>query len=192
MNPRATPLGLVPWLLTMICIAGIVHICSILLMPSVAAHDARARLAETAKSEGITVLAQPEPGKIVLPFSDPALAVGTCPFDLTRGPLHLRANADGESLLLLSFRDNRGRLFYSTTDRAALKGKIDILVVNAQQLDALEANDSDEQAAQELRLQAPGPTGLIIVRALAERGSDMAQARARVSAIACETVARKN
>ena len=191
MNPRATPLGLVPWLLTMICIAGIVHICSILLMPALAAHDARARLAETAKSEGITVLAQPEPGKIVLPFSDPALAVGTCPFDLTRGPLHLRANADG-SLLSLSFRDNRGRLFYSTTDRAALKGKIDILVVNAQQLDALEANDSDEQAAQELRLQAPGPTGFIIVRALAERGSDMAQARARVSAIACETVARKN
>ncbi|MGA8600226.1 MAG: hypothetical protein WB663_02345, partial [Beijerinckiaceae bacterium] len=76
-------------------------------------------------------------------------------------------------------------VFYATTDRSALRGKIDVAIVNTGQLEALESNDPEDQPAPELRLLAPAPTGFILVRALAERPNELPRAEARVTAVTC-------
>jgi uncharacterized membrane protein len=187
--------GLLPWVLAALLIAGAVHIVSVLLTPLVAPRHAYARLLEAAKSDaetarnGVMLFDPPAPGPQLLPFEDPAMAEGVCLFDLTKGPLRLRADIDGEDYLGLSFHGPSGAIFHAMTDRASNKGKIDIIVGDARQIEEMEANDSDETPPQETRLTAPSPLGFVLIRALAKRPSDYERARASVEAITCETEA---
>jgi uncharacterized membrane protein len=174
----------------------VVHIVSVLLMPLVAPRHAYARLVEAAKSDrpanaetarnGVMLFDPPAPGPQLLPFEDPAMAEGVCLFDLAKGPLRLRVDIDSGDYLGLSFHDPSGAIFHSMTDRAANKGKIDIIVGDARQIEEMETSDSDETPPQETRLTAPSPLGFVLIRALAKRPSDYERARASVEAISCE------
>jgi uncharacterized membrane protein len=76
-------------------------------------------------------------------------------------------------------------VFYATTDRSALRGKIDIAIVNVAQQEALEANDPEDEPVRELRLLAPAATGFVLLRALAERPNELPRAEARVTSVTC-------
>jgi uncharacterized membrane protein len=188
-TPRR-PIGFVPslllWALALLCIAGIVHIASILMMPRVASRDAFARISAVAPVNQMTLLPATLPGAEVAPFEDPAMAVGACRFDLTRGPVRIRASLPPEALLLMSFHGRYGQLFYAMTDRGASRGRLEVVLATRDQLDDIESRDSDEELPQELRLQAPTLQGFFVARALAERPSLMAEAQARITSIVCE------
>jgi uncharacterized membrane protein len=187
--------GLAPWVIAALLVAGVVHIVSVLLTPLVAPRTAYARLLDADKpdrsanveaSRGVLLFDPPTPGSQLLPFEDPAMAEGACLFDLARGPLHLRADVDSEDYLGLSFHDSSGAVFHAMTDRASNKGKIDIVVGDAGQIEDMEAGDSDEAPPSETRLAAPSPRGFVLIRALAKRPSDYQRARASVEAVSCE------
>ncbi len=125
------------------------------------------------------------PGREIMPYEDPSVALGFCQFDLSRGLYRIRANVDGEHLIALSFHTRAGRVFYATTDRSALRGKIDVAIVNSAQLEALESNDPEDEPPPELRLLAPASTGFVLVRGLAERRSELPNAEARVTSVTC-------
>jgi uncharacterized membrane protein len=99
--------------------------------------------------------------------------------------LRVAANADGDDFLALSFHARAGRVFHAITDRAAIKGKIDIVIGDARQMDALQSA-SDEASPQEVRITAPTKRGFVLVRSLARRPSDEARARDRLSSVTCE------
>jgi uncharacterized membrane protein len=183
-------LDLAPWGMAALLIAGVVHIVSILLMPSVATRDAYARLVAVARaaettSGGIALLAPLAPGAETLPFEDPAMAEGVCVFDLAKGLLRVRGGADGEDLLGLSFHAG-GRVFHSMTDRSAIKGKIDIVVGDAGQIEAVEGDDAGAAPVQEVRITAPSRRGFVLIRSFAKRPSDQDRARQRIRAMSCE------
>jgi uncharacterized membrane protein len=171
--------------LGVICIAGIVHIASILAMPFLASKDAYARLAALAGPAQITLLPRAFPGKETLPFPDPAMARGLCLYDLSEGPLRIEANVAPEALMTLSFRGRSGRVFYSMTDRAAFRGKIEVLLVTAEQLAEIEAEDDEDEVPKELRLVAPTVQGFVFFTSLAERPSLYPEAEARIQAVLC-------
>ncbi len=186
-------LDLLPWTLAALLIAAVVNIVSVLLMPSVAPRDAYARLSEEAKT------AQPTPGGVVvfdpaganappLPFEDPAMAEGACLFDLSKGPFHVRASVDidDDNYLGISFHNAAGAIFHAMTDRASIKGKIDIVVGNARQIEELEADDIEDSPPQEIRLTSPSSHGFVLIRALSKRPSDFARAKSSVQAVSCE------
>jgi uncharacterized membrane protein len=183
-------LDLIPWAIGTILIAGIVHIVSVLLMPSVAPRDALARLSEVARkadpAQGVVMLPAMEPGAETLPFEDPSFAEAVCVYDLSKGLLRLRAAADGEDFLGLSFHASAGRIYHAMTDRSAIKGKIDIVVGDERQIGALEAEDEDGATPQEVRLTAPTKRGFVLIRSLAKRASDQDRARARLATVKCE------
>ncbi|HEY8214780.1 MAG TPA: DUF1254 domain-containing protein [Methylocystis sp.] len=184
-------LDLLPWLLATLLVAGIVHIVSVLLMPTVAPRDALARLASYVKSagpsEGLVMLPPMAPGAETLPFEDPAFAEAVCVYDLAKGPLRVKTSVDGEDFLGLSFHANAGRIFHSMTDRSAIKGKIDIVIGDARQIDAMQsADEGDAPPPQEVRLTAPTKRGFVLIRSLAKRPSDQERARNRLSAISCQ------
>lgn len=176
-------LNLAPWALGCLFVAGIVHLSTILLMPHVATRDAYARLGGGPNRP--TLIAADAEGVRPTPFDDPMAALAICRFDLTKGPMRIQANASGEHFLSLAFHDRASRIFYATTDRAAVRGKIDIVLLDAAQLAHLQAEDTEDSAPQELRLEAPSPYGFMLIRALVERESDRARAEAAVQAVSC-------
>jgi uncharacterized membrane protein len=182
-------LDYIPWALATLLIAGIVHIVSVLLMPTVAPRAALTRLTEAAEttSGGVALLPAMAPGAETLPFEDPGFAEGVCVYDLSKGLLRVRAAVDGEDYVGLSFHAGAGRIFHAMTDRSAIKGKIDIVVGDERQIDALESADDEEAPAQEIRLTAPAKRGFVLIRALAKRPSDQERARQRVRSVNCAT-----
>lgn len=182
-----------PWIAATVFVAGIVHIVSVLLMPEVAPHDAYARFAAAAQSaeitrNGVAILPRQAPGAEVVPFEDPALAEGVCMYDLSKGLLRVRANAEGDDFLAISFHARTGRVFHALSDRAAIKGKIDIVLGDARQIEALESEE-EEAPTQEVRVTSPSKSGFVLIRSLSKRPTDRERAEQRVRSVACETVA---
>ncbi len=175
------------WCLAILCVAGIVHILAVFNLPKLARNGPFGRVAALTRPAGMTPLPRVGPGAEWAPFSDPALAQGACLFDLTHNPMRLSGEIAGDRMLTLSFRTTSGDVFYSMTDRAAQRGRIDVLLLTAEQLDDLEAEtDDDEPAPQELRLVAPTTKGFVLVNSLAAFPSQRSEAEQRVKAISCE------
>ena len=64
-------------------------------------------------------------------------------------------------------------------------GSIDVLVLTAQQLADIEAQDNEDEPPQELRLLAPESKGFVLLRALARWPGEIAAAQARLAGIEC-------
>ncbi len=183
-------LGWLLYLLATLIIAGLVHIVTILALPRVAVRDSYARIASIAPINRFTALPQAIPGAELLPLQDPALALGACRFDVNEGPVRVRADVTGlDGLLTLSFHDRRGGSFYATTDRGALRGGIDIVLLTRDQLAAVEALDLEDEIPQELRLLTPTREGFVLAGSLALDAGDLEAARKRLALVSC---AREN
>jgi uncharacterized membrane protein len=196
MTPKDRAINILPWAAAMFLIAAIVHIVSVLLMPAVAPRDAYARLLEASQNAkttpgGVLLLQTAGTGAGPLPFEDPAMSEGACLFNLSKGPLHVRANIENEedNYLGVSFHNAGGAIFHAMTDRASIKGKIDIVVGNARQIEDLEADDEEEAPPEQIRLAAPSQRGFVLIRSLAKRPSDFERSRSGVEAVSCETIA---
>ena len=138
--------------------------------------------------DGVALLPRETPGAEVMPFEDPAFAEGVCLFDLSNGLMRVVADADPEDYLALSFHARTGRVFHAVTDRSAIKGKIDVMIGDARQIEALEGQD-EEAPPQQVRVTSPTKRGFVLIRSLAKRASDRDRAEQRLRAVACETVA---
>jgi uncharacterized membrane protein len=185
MNQIDRLLAALLWLLGVLAIAGITHIVAVFALPEIAAKDTYARILELAKPGQLTILPPSRPGKLVMPFADPAMVQSVCPFDLSQAGLRLHSDVEGGRLLTFSFRTSAGQAFYSMTDLAAQQGKIDVVVLTAAQLEIVEAEDDEDDPSQDLRLVAPEPQGFVIVSALAGYQSDRADAEERVKSVIC-------
>lgn len=178
-------LSLVLYGLAVAFVAGIVHLASIFAMPEVAPHDAYARLSALAQPNQTVLLPPETPGHELAPFEDPAMAQAVCMFDLTHGSVRLRAQLDRDSLVTLSFRSRTGRVFYAMTDRATVRGAIDIHLLTPTQLQAVQADDDEDNPPQELRLVAPQTKGFVLIGALVRYPSERAAAEARALSVSC-------
>jgi uncharacterized membrane protein len=182
-------LGFGLYLLAIAILAGIVHIVSVLALPRLAPRDAFARVSALASVGKLTVLDPVAPKSSVFAFEDPATALGVCRYDLSGGPLEIVATLPPEQMMLFSFHGRYGDVFYSMTDRAASKGRLDVLVLTPDQLDAYEAHDTGDEMPKELRIVSPTPDGFVLLRAFAAQPGDLDAARAVLGAISCNVAA---
>jgi len=162
------PAGLLLPVAVALVLAGIAHIVSILAMPSLAEHNAYARLSELVESNEMKLLADPTPINVVLPMQDPAFISAVCLYDLNDKPLKVRvpATADYTSV---SFYTDEGLAFYALSDQAAGK-VIELDLMNADQKAAL-PEDEEITAADRLVIESPAQEGIVLVRAhVRERG----------------------
>jgi uncharacterized membrane protein len=185
MNTADRLLAALVWVLAVAAIAGVTHIAAILLLPPVAAKDVYAWIPELAKPAQLAVEPPAQPGKQLVPFADPAIVQAVCPFDLAQGGLRLHADVEGDRFLALSFHTPNGKLFYALTDLAAHEGRMDIVLLTAPQLEAVEADDDEDNPSQDLRLIAPASKGFVFVTALAYAPGERGEAERRVKSVAC-------
>jgi uncharacterized membrane protein len=165
-------------------LAGIVHLLVVLGIPYLAEHDAFSRLGETVSSDTAEVVASPTDSDTWLPRADPNMAVGACAFDLEEGPVRIAAKTGGmfESL---SFHSRGAGVFFAVTDRAAVRGNLEIVVLTRRQLDEILAREDEEEPSRDVRIVAPARQGLAVVRVLANLPSRRAEAEEAIRSVSC-------
>jgi uncharacterized membrane protein len=189
-------IDLLPWLLGALLGGVALHLLTLLALPRLAPGSAFRRLAQKTPVGQVELL--PRAGPATGPsFTDPFAALALCRFDLTQGPLRLRARADGDHPFSVSVRLADGTIIFSANDRQTPGGRFNILIVTQAQADAQDVlrdnAEQDENSASkpapadedELRLISPAKAGFALFRALSLRESDYDAAAAALSSVEC-------
>jgi uncharacterized membrane protein len=166
-------------------LAGIVHIVTILLIPPLSESDAAHAYAALGAGGQAELVRAGDPRGLPLPREDdPATVTAVCSYDLAAGPMRVVARAGALPLALTLHRQGGGML-YAITDRAAIRGVVEFLVMTQEQRDERAARDEEGEVARELRVVSDSERGLIVVRVLVRLPSDRADAEALASGVAC-------
>lgn len=163
-----------------------VHIVSILATPHLAEHDAFAKIERTLTTEKAQIVSAPGGEDTWMPLPDPAIAVAACAFDLRDGPMRVSAKA-GANLLSFAFHKQSGGVFFAVTDRAAVRGELEIVAMTARQLDEARAAEDENEPSRDVRIVAPEQQGFVIVRVAAPTTSQRPQAEEAAKAVSCIT-----
>ena len=173
------------WLLGGVVLGGIVHLATILLLPTAATRDAYSRLSPMARINSVVPIPEPAPEGAPLPFMDPAFAVAVCRYDLSTGPLKLSAPVS-QAYTSVSFYARDGVAYYAINDRAAGRRAIELDLMTVQQHNET-PEEEDVTAADRLIVESPSITGLIVLRALAPEPGLMSKAREALAAAQCRS-----
>lgn len=173
------------WLLGGAMMGGIVHLGIVLYLPNTATQDAYARIAAVSPVNAVVPLPAPAAGKSIVPFMDPAFAAAVCRYDLSAGPIKLRAPVS-PAYTSVSFHTDKGIAYYAINDRAAGRRVIELELMTKDQREEL-PDDEEIAAADRLIVESPSNRGLIIVRALVPEPGTAPAAVAALAAARCET-----
>jgi uncharacterized membrane protein len=177
------------WIAAGIVLGGMVHLATVLLLPAMATRDAYARLEPAVPVNTMTLLPQPTPTEVTLPFRDPAFATAVCRYDLTAAPLKVHVTTS-QSYLALSFYTRQDRAFYAINDRAAVRRTIELDLMTPTQRAQVQ-EDEEVTAADRLIVESPTATGLVLIRALAPEPSDMPIIRGILTSAQCQAQAQQ-
>jgi uncharacterized membrane protein len=172
------------WLIGGALMGGIVHLGTVLYLPTTATQDAYARISPLSPVNTMVALPAPTSENSIVPFMDPAFAAAVCRYDLANGPVKLRAPVS-PAYTSVSFYTNKSIAYYAINDRAAGRRVIELELMTKAQREEL-PDDEETAAADRLIVESPSETGLIVVRALAPEPGMMPAAKAALSAARCE------
>jgi uncharacterized membrane protein len=161
-----------------------VHIAVILAAPRYAEQDAFGRIQPTLAAERAQIISAPGGQNTWLPMPDPAAAVAACAFNLNDGPARIAAKT-GALFLSFSFHTKTGGVFFAVTDRAAVRGDLEIVVMTARQLDEARAGEDENDPSRDVRIVAPESRGFMIARVVAPTPSLNAQAQQAAESVSC-------
>src|SRR5260370_40889232 len=128
------------WLLGALLLGGIVHLTTILLLPSLATQDAYARMSAIAPVNAVIPVPPPTPENAVIPFMDPAFAISVCRYDLSRGSLKFSVPIS-QAYTSVSFYTRGDVAYYAINDRAAGRRVIELDLMTAAQRAEMPEND---------------------------------------------------
>ena len=172
------------WLLAGALLGGIVHLATVLVLPSTATHDAYARLSAITSVNSVTPVPAPTPQDAAIPFMDPAFAAAVCRYDLSEGPLKLTVPVN-TAYTSVSFYTRRGVAYYAINDRAAGRRVIELDLMTPEQRAEL-PEDQDVTRADRLIVLSPSATGLILIRALVPEAGWLPAAQVALAAASCK------
>ena len=167
-------------------LAAIVHIVTILSIPALSQRDAAHAYRELG-TDGHAALIPPPGNPQGLPpprEADPDVVTAICSYDLSAGPMRVVART-GALPLGLTLHRQGGGVLYAITDRAAIRGTLEFLVMTEAQRDERIAADEEGETSRELRIVSDTEQGLIVARVLLRLPSDRADAEALATGVAC-------
>jgi uncharacterized membrane protein len=164
-------------------LAAIVHLTTVLAIPWLSERDAFSRLRSTLTVDKSELIAAPAT-ETWLPYPDPATAVSACAYNLEEGPVRISAQAS-PLFQSLSFHTRGAGVFFAVTDRAAIRGVLDIVVMSRAQLDEALAMEDEDEPSRDVRIVAPSSEGFVVVRVLAPLPSLREEAETAAKAVSC-------
>jgi len=167
-------------------LAGIVHIVAVLMIPVLSERDATSAYLGLGVGGKAELVSGPNaaPGLPTPLEADNSAVMAVCGYDLASGPMRVVARA-GALPLGLTLHRRGGGVIYAITDRAAIRGVVEFLVMTEAQLDERVARDEEGQTSRELRIVSDTAQGLIVARVLAPLPSDRGDAEALATGVAC-------
>lgn len=167
-------------------LAAIVHIVTILAIPALAGRDAAHAYRELGTEGHAETI--PAPGNArgvpALREADPNTVTAICSYDLSAGPMRVVART-GSLPLALTLHRQGGGVLYAITDRAAIRGTLEFLVMTEAQRDERIAADEEGETSRELRVVSDSERGLVVIRVLAKLASDRPDAEALAAGVQC-------
>jgi uncharacterized membrane protein len=184
MTMRSVPAGVLLLTAASLILAAIVHLTAVLVTPLVASHDAFARLAPLGGLNETVSLPHVGPAERLLPYADPAVAMAFCRYDLSAGPIRVRAPV-GRAFSSIAFHARHGAAFYALTDRAGAHGTIEAVLATPDDVRTLAAHDDEENPSRDLRIAAPDREGYVVIRVFSELPSLLPEAEADAKRLTC-------
>lgn len=172
------------WILGGTLLGGIVHLATVLILPTLATQDAYSRLAPIAPVNAVAPLPAPTAEAAAIPFLDPAFAMAVCRYDLTDGPIKLTVPVS-PAYTSVSFYTRSEVAYYAINDRAAGRRVIELDLMTSEQRGDL-PGDEEVTAADRLIVESPTVTGLILIKALAPEAGMLPAARSALTAARCQ------
>lgn len=175
-----------PGLYIALCIvlAGLIHVIAVLSLPILAPRDAHARLAALGSANTLIQLPPPEPGRQVMPLMAPDVRYAFCRYDLSEGPVRLKARiADGN--WLIAFYTPLGENYYTVVGGDLKRPDVDLIVATEDQTIAEVGVDSPEAFDNVVVVSSPVVEGIALVRAPLTGQSRSAEAERALKATYC-------
>lgn len=165
-------------------LAGLIHVVAVLTLPMLAPRDAQARLAALGPTNTMIQLPAPAPGRQVMPMMAPDVRYAVCRYDLSKGPVRLRARiADG--LWLIAFYTPLGENFYAIAGADMKKSEVDLIIATVDQTVAEVGVDSPEAFDNVVVVSSPVVEGIALIRAPLAGPSRSAEAERALKATYC-------
>lgn len=165
----------ISWIVLVLAVAMVTHLASIHYLPHSVMNRAMARMgAVNTIHHGARATAEKQ--GVVRPSPD--LLYSVCPFDLSRGPLHVTAPVPPGTYWSVSMFDSETNNFFVENDRQVKDGKIDLVVdgPGVQPTAFLVLN----------RVDSPTRTGLVVFRTLVNDEKNLAAVDAARKKAKCE------
>jgi len=165
-------------------LAGIVHIVTVLRVPALASRDAATAYAGLGLNGHAELVTPPPAGLPAMLDADADSVAAVCSYDLAAGPIRIAART-GSLPLGLTVHRRGGGVAYAITDRAAIRGVLEFVVMTQEQLDDRLAREEDGETSRELRVVSPAAQGLVVARVMVRRAPDRGEAIALATGVAC-------
>jgi uncharacterized membrane protein len=152
------------FVLLAVVLAGLIHIAAVLALPLLAPKKAYARLAPLGRANTMIQIPATAPGSEIMPMMAPDVRYAFCRFDLTDGPVRLRA-AVPDDLWMIAFYTPTGDNFYTIAGADMRRGQIDLVIARADQAVAEAGVDAPEEADDVVVVNSPETDGIAMIRA---------------------------
>jgi uncharacterized membrane protein len=151
------------WVLGVPLASGIFHILIILNVPGVASRTAWDRLANVAPINQMYILPRVSEKPLLLPFMAPDIRYALCRFDLTTGPVRVKAPVQNANWSIAVY-SRTGDNFYSISGADLRRVQITMVIVSGERAAEAEADVAD--ASEELVIvKSPHRKGILLIRA---------------------------
>jgi uncharacterized membrane protein len=167
-----------------VVLAGLIHIAAVLTLPMLAPRDAQARLAALGPANTMIQLPASTPGRQVMPMMAPDVRYAVCRYDLSDGPVRLRARIADE-LWLIGFYTPLGENFYAIVGADLKKSDVDLIIATDDQPVAEVGVDSPEAFDNVVVVTSPVVEGIALIRAPLAGPSRSAEAEQSLKATYC-------
>ncbi|MEZ5827808.1 MAG: DUF1254 domain-containing protein [Hyphomicrobiales bacterium] len=167
-----------------IVLAGLIHVVAVLTLPMLAPRDAQARLAALGPANTMIELPPSAPGRQVMPMMAPDVRYAVCRYDLSQGPVRLRARI-ADPLWLIAFYTPLGENFYAVVGADMKRPDVDLIIATKDQTVAEVGVDAPEAFDNVVVVTSPVVEGIALIRAPLAGPSRSAKAERALKAANC-------
>ncbi|MFW6077127.1 MAG: DUF1254 domain-containing protein, partial [Hyphomicrobiales bacterium] len=154
------------WLLSILLLAGVVHLGYVLIVPHFEMRAKIDELRQLAGNGALTVLSREDSVRLMGPDGR-WLVHALCIYDLADGPLTVNA-AVPNSYWSMAIYSAGGDTFYSLNDRQAGVERVDITIRQPRERAPEEEEELTPPSDDTFTVRAPGQVGVVVMRALAD------------------------
>jgi uncharacterized membrane protein len=173
------------WVTAAVLLGIAVHIAYVLFVPRTQMDGKMAEFTGIAGTNKLVVV-EPEALEGVVPVADLALVYAVCVFDVSAGPVTVKAHVP-VGYWLISFFAANGDGFYSLNNRQADLRRLNLRVVSKDSPPADETDASPQVGeGNEIAVRSPSQQGLVLLRARVRTPALRTRVKAELAASVCE------